>query len=43
MMPQMADGQTSYLQSQHLGVAQYVADPTYVKQDLFSEPISAVQ
>jgi hypothetical protein len=39
----MADGQTSYLQSQHLGIAQYDAAPTYVKLDLFCEPISAVQ
>jgi hypothetical protein len=39
----MADGKTSYLQSQHLGNARYVADPTYVKLDLFGEPIGAAQ
>src|ERR1700678_2235024 len=36
--PPVAGGKNSYLQSQHLGNAQYVACPTYVKLDLFGEP-----
>jgi hypothetical protein len=39
----MADGENSYLQSQHLENAQYDAEPRNVKLDLFGEPAGAVQ
>jgi hypothetical protein len=39
----MADEKNSYLQSQHLGNAQYVAEPHDVKRDLIGEPACSVQ
>jgi hypothetical protein len=34
----VAGGKNSYLQSQHLGIAQYDAYPADVKLDLFGDP-----